>query len=330
MSQILDNNFFVILAVMVFVAVILLAEGLYLWWRTYKGPEARQIDKRLRALSAARDDAAQSVLLRQRMMSELPFLERFLYALPRMHTLDRMLLQADLRWTVSKFLFGSAALAAVTYFVVSTGLHQSWQYALIATVMVGLAPFLYVRRKRNKRLAKIERQLPDALDLLTRALRAGHAFSSALAMIGQEMTQPIASEFDAVADEVNYGVELQQALINLTERVPITDLRYFVVSVLIQRESGGNLTEVLGNLSRLIRERLKLMARVRVLSSEGRLSAWVLAVLPFALGGLMAAMNSEFMTPLWTDPLGISIVRSMLILMVLGILLLKKITKIRV
>lgn len=330
MLQNLDNNFALILAVLVFVTVILLLEGLYLTWRTYKGPEAKQIEKRLRALSAAHDNSAQAVLLRQRMMSELPVLERFLYSLPRMHRLDRMLMQADLRWTVSKLLFGSAALAALTFYFVSSGLHQGWQYALFAALLLGSMPFLYVRRKRAKRLAKLERQLPDALDLLTRALRAGHAFSSGLSMIGQEMADPIAKEFDAVADEVNYGVQLQQALINLTERVPITDLRYFVVSVLIQRDSGGNLTEVLGNLSRLIRERLKLMARVRVLSSEGRLSAWVLGIMPFALGGLMTAMNPDFMTPLWTDPIGISIVRTMLIMMVFGILVLKKITKIRV
>lgn len=330
MLQNLDNNFFLILSVTVFVAVILLLEGVYLTWRTYKGPEVKQIEKRLRALSAANDKGSQSVLLRQRIMSELPIIERFLYSLPRMHTLDRMLQQADLRWTVSKLLFGSAAAAAVTYLLVSNALHQAWTYSAFAALLVGTFPFLYVRRKRAKRLATLERQLPDALDLLTRALRAGHAFSSGLAMIGQEMSEPIASEFAAVADEVNYGVELQQALVNLTERVPITDLRYFVVSVLIQRDSGGNLTEVLSNLSRLIRERLKLMARVRVLSSEGRLSAWVLGIMPFALGGLLAAMNPEFMTPLWTDPIGISIIRTMLIMMVFGIIVLKKITKIRV
>jgi tight adherence protein B len=176
----------------------------------------------------------------------------------------------------------------------------------------------------------MEKQLPEALDLVTRALRAGHSFASGVQMIGDEMTDPIASEFRMVADEVNFGVSLQQALTNLSERVPLTDLRYFVVAVLIQRDSGGNLTEVLGNLSRLIRDRLKLLARVRVLSSEGRLSAWILGLMPFALVALLNVFNPEFMAPLWTDPIGQTVLKYMLVLMLVGIVLLRKIVKIRV
>jgi tight adherence protein B len=125
-------------------------------------------------------------------------------------------------------------------------------------------------------------------------------------------------------------VSLEQAMSNLTARVPVTDLRYFVVAVLIQRESGGNLTEVLNNLSRLIRQRLKLFWHVRVLSAEGRMSAWLLSLLPFAIGGLMTVFNPEFMAPLWNDPLGLSIVRGMLASMACGVLLLRKIIRIRV
>jgi tight adherence protein B len=149
-------------------------------------------------------------------------------------------------------------------------------------------------------------------------------------MIGEEMSEPIAGEFRMVSDEVGFGVSLQQALTNMSERVPLTDLRYFVVSVLIQRDSGGNLTEVLGNLSRLIRDRLKLLARVRVLSAEGRLSAWILGLMPLALVALLNAFNPEFMSPLWTDPIGITVVKYMLVLMVIGVLILRKIVKIRV
>src|SRR6202007_3264547 len=142
----------------------------------------------------------------------------------------------------------------------------------------------YVQYVRSRRLLQLQHQLPEAMDLVTRALRAGHSFSSGVQMIAEEMANPIANEFRIVADEVNFGVSLQQALTNLSERIPLTDLRYFVVSVLIQRDSGGNLTEVLGTLRSLIRERLKLLARVRVLSSEGRLSAWILGMMPFGLG----------------------------------------------
>jgi hypothetical protein len=125
-----------------------------------------------------------------------------------------------------------------------------------------------------------------------------------------------------VHDEINYGTSLQQALSNLGERVPITDLRYFIVAVLIQRESGGNLTEMLSNLSRLIRERLKLHAKVRVLSADGRMSAWFLGLMPFGLAALLNLMNPEFMHPLWTDPIGITILKWLAALMVIGLLLL--------
>jgi tight adherence protein B len=189
---------------------------------------------------------------------------------------------------------------------------------------------LYVARKRTLRMRKIEHQLPDALDLMTRALRAGHAFSSSLQMASEELQDPLAAELRATHDEVNYGVSMQQALTNLSQRVPSMDVRYFVVAVLIQRESGGNLTEILSNLSRLIRERLKLMARVRVLSSEGRLSALVLIIMPFLLAGLLAVFNPTFMRPLWTDPLGISMVKVLLVMMAVGMLMLRQIVRIRV
>ena len=330
MLQNMDGNFFLILSTLVFVAVMLLLEGLYLMWKAYKGPEAKKMERRLRNLSAAGDSSAQAVLLRERMMSELPFLQRILYSLPRAHSMDRMLLQADLNWTVSRLLLTSAALGAGALMLLWSYFLQPLSFALIAGVIGAALPIAYVARRRAKRIATFERQLPDALDLMTRSLRAGHAFSSGLQMIGDEMPDPIAREFAAVADEVNYGVTLQQALVNLTERVPVLDLRYFVVSVLIQRDSGGNLTEVLSNLSRLIRERLKLMGRVRVLSSEGRMSALILGIMPFALGALMAMANPEFMKPMWEDPIGISIMRGMIVTMAIGFLVLRKITRIRV
>jgi tight adherence protein B len=250
--------------------------------------------------------------------------------LPRAHQLDRLILQASLNWTVSNLLLGSLALGAAGYLAVHTVLHQGFMIAAGVGSAAALLPLAFVRHRRARRLVKLQQQLPDALDLLGRALRAGHAFGAGLQMIGEEMADPIASEFRFVHDEVNFGVSLPQALTNLSVRVPITDLRYFVVAVLIQRDSGGNLTEVLGNLSRLIRQRLKLFAHVRVLSAEGRMSAWLLSLLPFAIGALLTAFNPEFMKPLWTDPMGISILRGLAVSMVCGILLLRKIIRIRI
>jgi tight adherence protein B len=318
------------LSVLVFIAVILLLEGLYLVWKGYKGPQAKKIQRRLNALSAAADTSGQAHLLRERMLSELPPFQRFLLRLPRAHQLDRVLLQANLNWTVSKLLLGCAALGALGYLAVTGLLHQPFMFGAAAGLGAAALPLAYVKRRRAKRLQRLEQQLPDALDLLGRALRAGHAFGAGLQMIGEEMAEPIAGEFRMVHDEVNFGVSLEQALANLSVRAPVTDLRYFVVAVLIQRESGGNLTEVLANLSRLIRQRLKLVWHVRVLSAEGRMSAWLLSLLPFAIGGLMNVFNPEFMAPLWNDPLGVTIVRSMLVSMAFGALLLRKIIRIHV
>lgn len=330
MLQNIGGNAFLVMSVLVFIAVLLLLEGGYLLWKTYKGPDARKIETRIRAISASLDKSQQTQLLKQRMLSEVPVLERLLLGISRAHRLDRFIQQSGLGWSVSKLLLSCAALGALALMLMLYAAHQSVLLSGVVSVVLAAVPFLYVSRKRSQRLRKFETQLPEALDLITRALRSGHAFSSALQMVGDEMTEPVAGEFRIVHDEVNFGIELQQALTNLSVRVPLTDLRYFIVSVLIQRESGGNLTEVLGNLSRLIRERLKLMSKVRVLSSEGRLSAWILGIMPFALAGVMAIANPEFMTPLWNDPIGISIIQYMLILMAFGVLILRKIIKIRV
>jgi tight adherence protein B len=325
-----EGNSFLVMAVLVFVAVLLLLESGYVLWRAHKGPQAKKLQTRLRALSATHDHSSQTQLLKQRMMSELPFFDRKLQSLPRMVWLDQFLVQSGLSWTVSKLLLMSAVLGIAGWTAVTAGLHQSLLFGLGAGVLLAWSPFAYVNYKRASRMAKIERQLPDALDLITRALRAGHAFSAALKMAGEELAEPVAGEFRAVHDEINFGVSMQQALGHLSERVPSTDLRYFVVAVLIQRESGGNLTEILGNLSRLIRERLKLLSKVRVLSSEGRMSAWILGLMPFFLAGAMNLVNPGFMGPLWTDPIGIAIVKYMLSLMLIGVFIMRHIIKIRV
>lgn len=330
MLQTVLGNALLLISVLVFVAVLLVLEGAYLLWQSYKSPEAKKLEKRLQALSASSDHTPQAQLLKQGMLSEVPAIERFMLGMARAESLARFIYQAGLGWTVSRLLLSCAALGAISCMLMIYLAHQSFLLSAGVGAAFAAAPLLYVSRKRARRLGKFEKQLPDTLDLMIRALRSGHAFSSALQMVGDEMAEPIAGEFRIVHDEVNFGVSLQQALTNLSVRVPLTDLRYFTVSVLIQRDSGGNLTEVLTNLSRLIRERLKFFSKVRVLSSEGRLSAWILGLMPFALAGVMNIFNPEFMTPLWTDPIGISIIKYMLILMVFGIFILIKIIKIRV
>jgi tight adherence protein B len=201
---------------------------------------------------------------------------------------------------------------------------------LVIGVVCALAPVFYLLGAKHKRIIIIEQQLPDALDLMARAMTAGHAFPSALQMVGSEMPEPIAAEFRIVFDEINYGISAQEALINLTVRVPSTDLSYFVIAVLIQRETGGNLAELLGNISELIRARLKLLGTVRVLSAEGRLSAWILTLLSFVLGFVLQLVNPKFLSVLWTNPMGVKMVGIALLMMIVGIFAMWRITKIRV
>lgn len=317
--------------VMTFVAVVLLLEGLYLLWNTYRGPETRQIEQRLRAISASADNSPQSAVLKQRLLSEAPLLQRLLLSLPRLQQLDRLILQSGLAWTVTQLLLLVSLCAVLSYAALQLyGATLMLSLKLLIVTAGAVLPLLYVQFKRSRRLHKIEQQLPDALDLIGRALRAGHSFPSGLKMVDEEMTGPIAREFGMTHDEVNFGVTLQQALTNLGQRIPLTDLRYFVIAVLIQRETGGNLTELLTNLSKLIRNRLQLHARIRVLTAEGRISAWTLGMLPFALAALMNLGNPEFISVLWKEPAGIQLTQITLVVMAVGGLWLWRLTKVRV
>ncbi|MBL0419594.1 type II secretion system F family protein [Ramlibacter sp. AW1] len=325
--QIFGVNQFLVFLVLAFVTVLLLLEGLYLLWLGWRGPEAMRMKRRLGTFTTA---ATPLSVLRQRLGRDDSTLGRVLDKVPGRNGLEHMVMQSGLEWPVSGVIVGCIALGLFAFAgLLDVHFLTTWMVLLLA-VAIGLLPIGYVAMQRNRRMARLGRQLPDALDLITRALRAGHAFTAGLKMAGDEMPQPIAGELKAVHEEISFGVSLQQALTHLCERVPLTDVRYFTVAVLIQRESGGNLTEILTDLSALIRQRAKLIARVRVLSSEGRLSAWILGLMPFALGGVMTLLNYDFMSLLWTDPIGVTLIRVMLALMVMGAFLLAKISKIRV
>jgi tight adherence protein B len=187
-----------------------------------------------------------------------------------------------------------------------------------------------VLRERRLRLVKIETQLPEVADFLARAMRAGHSFNNVLQMVGTDMPEPLAGEFRIAHEEINYGVPMHEALTNLAGRIPLADMGYLVIAVLIQREAGGNLAEILGNISTIIRGRLKLAAQVRVLSAEGRLSAWILGALPFAVGGLMVVMNPKYISVLWTNPVGTKMLWYAAGMIVFGVLWLRKVIHIRI
>ena len=311
-----------------FLAVVLFLEGIYLAWNAYTGPEAKRIEKRLQAMSAGASQKNSS-LIKQRLLAQAPGVERLLLLIPRIHQLDRLILQSGAHMSVLQLL-GLMLLASAGGVVLALFVHLPVLVVVAIAAVAALVPLFYLQGAKHNRMHAIEQQLPDALDLMGRAMMAGHAFPSALQMVGSEMPDPIAAEFRIVFDEINYGISTQEALINLNTRVPSTDLSYFVIAVLIQRETGGNLAELLGNISELIRARLKLMGTVRVLSAEGRLSAWILTILPFALGFVLQIINPEFLSVLWTDPMGQKMVVIALGMMLVGIFAMWRIIKIRI
>ena len=324
------DTLYLVFVVLGFVAVVLFLEGLYLAWNAYLGEESRLIARRLQMMSAGGQAQVDGPsLVRKRLLSEVPTIERLLLQVPRIHRLDRFLAQSGLTLTVASFLGIGALLALI-------GLSTAWLFGAPLAASVGAAVALallwlgWVQHRRMQRIRQIESQLPDALDLMARAMLAGHAFSSALLLVGTEGPQPIAQEFKTTFDEINYGVSNEVALQHLAARVASSDLRFFIVAVLIQTETGGNLAHILQNIASLIRERQKLQWTVRVLSAEGRLSAWILSALPFVLSGVIALINPEFIAKLWTDPIGLRMVGASLTLMLIGVWWMWRLVRIRI
>jgi tight adherence protein B len=323
----MDTAFYVFI-LLIFVSVVFLLEGAYLTWNAYKGPEINRIERRLRAMSAGAATGEAS-LLKERLLSDTRSIERLLLRVPRIRHLDRLLLQSGLEMNVGTLMavIGGAAFAG---FILANLFAAPLPVVLLSIVVGGAIPLMYVTRRRRKRLIRMEEQLPDAMDLMGRALRVGNSLPNSIKMIADEMSDPLAAEFRVVFDEVNYGFSMHDALMNLANRVPLTDLRYFVLAVLIQRETGGNLAELLDNIAALIRARFKLMGTIRVLSAEGRLSAWVLTILPFALAGVISLINPGFLAVLWTDPAGTLLIWLCLIMMAVGIFWMRRVIRIRV
>ncbi len=255
-------DLFNVLILLLFIAVVLVIEGLYLMWSSYKSPEATKIERRLRIMSAGAHGGAETPLLKQRLLSDTPLLQHVLLSIPRLHAIDRLLMQSGLDIKLITFLGVSLALGIASA-ILANFLVLPLAVIIVFFLIAGSLPYAYLLYRKNKRLQKFDEQLPDALDLIGRGIRAGHALPSALKMIADEMPMPISEEFRVAFDEMNYGFSMQEALTNLATRIPSDDLHYFVVAVLIQQETGGNLAELLDNISALIRARHKKPARLR-------------------------------------------------------------------
>jgi tight adherence protein B len=300
------------------------------YWLLVVRPEQQRtkaVTGRLRQVDGPRN--SDLVTEAPRRMSSIPALEGLLvrHGGRAGSWLEQQLIEADLKASVGVFLMACMLGAAVGW-TVGMMVLELLAAGLVLAAIGAFVPLLVVRIKRSKRLRLFEEQFPEAIDLIARALRAGHAFTTGLGMAADETPAPVGKEFKRIYDEQNFGMSLPDALRAMAGRVPVLDARFFVTAVLTQRESGGNLAEVLDNLSSVMRERFKVKRQIRVISAHGRLSAWVLSLLPPSMAAVLFALSPSFMRVLIDDPLGLQLVFVAVFLQLLGSYIVSRLVKI--
>ena len=310
-----------------FLFVVLLIEGSSIVFRTLRSPEEKEIRRRLNALTSLEYESVD--IVRKRVLSEVPWLNQKLLKLKWTGSAGLLLEQAGTRHTLGFFILVSAVLAFLG-FTAGSWLRLNYVLSTVAGACLGCLPIFHILTKKRKRMEKFHSQLPEALDLVARALRAGQALSGALKMVADEMDDPIGDEFDKALNEINFGVGVSEALKSLANRVDCLDLKFFIIAVVIQRETGGNLAEILENSARIIRERFKLYGRIHILAAEGKLSALILTGLPFVTAIALLFANPGYIQILIKDPFGRILAGFGISLMILGIFSMKKMIAIKV
>jgi tight adherence protein B len=312
---------FAVVAVAVFVGMSLLDE---------RNARARVLRDRLSNVQKTTEQTTPDLaLLRDEVLSRIPAFDTFLRRSERVSLLQKMLAQGSVDVRAGNFLIlcvGSAVVLAVVAFIAGGNILFGWVGGLIGFFI----PYAYASHMRTKRFAKFEEKFPEAIDTLARAVRAGHAFTTALEMIANEVSEPVAGEFRQLYEEQKFGLPVRDALLNLADRVPLVDIKFFVTAVMLQRETGGNLAEILDNLSYVIRERFKILRQVRVHTAQGRLTMVLLMALPPTIVVIMLILNKGFIQPLFDDPLGHALIVGGITLQTIGYFVIRRIIRIQV
>jgi tight adherence protein B len=268
-------------------------------------------------------------LLRDELLSTVPLLNRFLLRWSWPARLRLFVGQAGWKIKPAKLVLISGVVGLSAY-VVAGLLYPNPLVALVIGAGVGFVPFAALLLTRSRRLRAFQKSFPEAIDLLARAVRAGHAFTTGLEMIAQELPEPLAGEFRIAFEEQNFGLPLKDALLNLTERIPLVDVRFFVTALLVQKETGGNLAEILDKLAHVIRERFRILGEVRIKTAQGRLTAAILIALPPVLVLVLKGINPDYMRPLFEDPWGPWVLGTAAVMQVIGGVILWRIVNIEV
>jgi tight adherence protein B len=285
------------------------------FWTARFSADSRALSSRLKEIALRRREDAQSQLQKSSMGLQTAWLQWILAHAPGVQRLGLLLTRSGSTRTVAEVMALSAGLGLLAWLLLTFLLNAPW----VMTVPFGIdafsLPWAYLMQQEKNRRLRFEEQLPEALDFMTRALRAGHGLSVAIGMVGDELPDPVGPEFKTVFEHIKLGMAFGDAMGQMAERINSSDLNFLVIALMIQRKTGGNLTELLTTLSKTVRERIKLKGKIRVLASEGKLSGIMIGSLPFALGGILSVLNPIYMSTLWTTTTG-----QMLMLVNLGMI----------
>jgi len=290
----------------------------------------RRLDRRLQDVAMPADhETADATILKRAAAGPLPALDRMMEKTVAGVSLARLIEQAGSKTTPSAVVVMSIASGLGAGFLTSMFVRVPYAPLLVGSVAT-FVPYAWLRHKRSSRLRRFEEQFPEALDLLSRAVRAGHAFQTAMGMVGDDLSAPVGPEFKKTFEQQNFGLPLRDALNQLTDRMPLLDVRFFVTAVLIQRETGGNLSEILDNLAHVVRERFKIQRQVRVHTAHGRFTAYVLLALPAALAIALSFINPEHMQTLFREHMGQMMLLAAMVMQTVGYLWIRQVVKIEV
>jgi tight adherence protein B len=320
---------FFLIGIGIFVFAVVIIELVTFAIRNSRSAKSGKIRKRLRKYSYEDGGEEGADILKKRIYSDIPFFNRLLQNTPGVAKLEQLVIQANVKYPMGFYVLLALLLASIGYTGGRFFLRDLYQ-SLLLMVTCGFLPFVYLNYLKRKRVEKFKRQLPDGMDLIARALKAGHAFSGGMSLAADEFDDPLGPEFAETLDEINYGVSVGNALKNLARRVDCGEIKYFVVGVILQRETGGNLAELMETLAGLIRERFKFDGKVKTLTAEGRISAVILILLPIGIFGYLWLTNPNFLAPLITEQVGKFMILGAIIMMIIGAFVMKKMVDIKV
>jgi tight adherence protein B len=315
--------------VFIFVVLLTLSFGVLLYFLR-PTPVESAVKRQLASIEGNRTlSSAGTTILKDTVANPAPWLDNLMNQAPGSTALSLLIRQSGKKWPASYVIVGSV-MAAIVVWWMAAAVAGNTLVSFLLGAAAGLAPYMYLYVVREIRFNKCDSLLPEAIDLMVRALRAGHAVPAVMEMIGQEVPEPLGSEFRTLHEEQSLGLPTREAILNLVERVPRDDLRFLATAILVQGETGGNLTQILDKTAAVMRERVRLRGQLRIYTAQGRITGWILCGMPFLMFALISMVNPGYERILLTDPLGIHLIYAGLIMMVIGVLIVRKIIDIKV